>query len=241
MKIINADWPAPKHIKAFTTTRLGGVSQQEYASLNLAQHVGDDKEAVEKNRALLQAEHHLPSPLYWLNQTHSTTIVDFGQQQHTGDACYSDQANQVCIVMTADCLPLLLCDKQGQEIAAIHAGWRGFANGVIANSIKRFNASPDQLLVWLGPCIGKQAFEVGDDVLSAFTSLSAGAKPYFTDKENGKYFFDMAAFAKYYLSTLGVENIYGGDYCTYSNEELFFSYRRDHTTGRMASLIWRED
>lgn len=240
MTTIKADWPAPKNIHACITTRENGFSHTPYDSSNLGEHVGDKIEHVLQNREALQAQLKLTQQPLWLEQTHSTLITDFDGQNTQADACYSNQAHQVCAVMTADCLPLLVCNKDGTEIAAIHAGWRGLVDGVIENSINRFTSTMDQLLVWLGPCISKTHFEVGDDVLTAFMNFDKNSEMHFQKKDNGKYLCDMLNIARQRLMKIGVNNIYASDYCTYANESLFFSYRRDNITGRMASLIWRD-
>lgn len=239
---INADWPALPHIRALTTTRLGGVSQAPYDSLNLAVHVQDDINAVAINRQRLCQQLTLPQPPVWLNQIHSTITVDAAKVTGTpdADAAYTNQPNIVCAVLTADCLPLLVCDKAGTVVSAIHAGWRGLANGVIEASIKALPVNPADLLVWLGPALGPQAFKVGNDVVAAFTAIDPAAIKAFTAIDAQHWLGNLYQLAKMRLNKLGVTHIYGGNHCTYTEADLFYSFRRDNVCGRMASLIWME-
>ena len=237
-EFIYPDWPAPKNVQSISTTRLGGISQGVYAANNLALHVGDDSEKVESNRQRLKTLCALPAEPAWLTQIHSNIVVNSEDALCEADASYSDQKNQVCVVMAADCLPILLCDKNGQQIAAVHAGWRGLLNDVIENSVARFRGSTNDIMVWLGPAIGKEVFEVGNEVYDAFVNRHEAATDFFQSRENNKYLADMVGLAKFRLELAGVSAIYGGQYCTFSDEERFFSYRRDGVCGRMASLIW---
>lgn len=250
------DWPAPANVRALQTTRDGGVSVGAYVSLNLGDHVGDDPVAVVRNRALLRA--HLPSDPVWLRQVHGNIVADADRTVGVpdADAALARQPGKVCAVMTADCLPLLLCDEAGTVVAAAHAGWRGLAGGVVEATVKAMNVAPERLLVWLGPAIGQQAFEVGDEVRQAFmahdpqaanafvpaTALhgqnSQPLTPLPSPLTNNKWLADIYLLARRRLSLLGVERVYGGGLCTYTDAERFYSYRRDQATGRMASLIW---
>jgi len=237
-EFIHPDWPAPKNVRSISTTRLGGFSQGVYKANNLALHVGDEVNAVERNRQRLKTLCSLPAEPAWLTQIHSNIIVNSNDALCEADASYSKQKHQVCVVMTADCLPILLCDQSGQQVAAVHAGWRGLLNNVIENSLARFLGSSKNIMAWLGPAIGKDVFEVGCEVYDAFVERHSEAADLFQLKEDNKYLADMAGLAKFRLNLAGVTAIYGGQYCTFSDEERFFSYRRDGACGRMASLIW---
>ena len=243
LSFIQPNWPAPKNIKAFTTTRVGGVSKIPYDSLNISTHVGDNANAVEKNRALLQQILALPNEPVWLTQTHSTEVVqaELAQPSVNADAAYTYQANIVCAVQTADCLPVLICNHAATFVAAIHAGWKGLGDGIIEKTIKTLNISSNELLVWLGPAIGPNQFEIGNDVYQLFTARDSNAKSCFKKIGTQKWLADIYALAKQRLQSCSVNAIYGGEFCTYTDQERFFSFRRDKTTGRMASLIWIED
>ena len=235
------DWPAAAHVRACTTTRKGGVSQAPYASMNLADHVGDDPLAVAQNRQRLQQRLELPGEPMWLQQVHGTTPVNAVESvaAPSADASWSQQAGVVCAVLTADCLPLLLCDQRGESIAAVHAGWRGLADGVIEQTVAAMPAQADELLAWLGPAIGPQAYTVGDEVRDVFLAHQDQAGLAFKDEADG-WKLDLYLLARQRLAVCGVTAVYGGDRCTLSEPEDFFSYRRDGQTGRMASLIWLE-
>lgn len=241
MQFIQPDWPAPANVKALQTTRLGGVSQGAYASLNLGAHVNDDPIAVAKNRQLLSP--FLPSEPVWLNQVHGLEVIDAAQSTclQDADASFSTKPNVVCVTMTADCLPLLLCDKAGTVVAAVHAGWRGLCDGVIEATVTKMQVPASEVLVWLGPAIGPDAFEVGDDVRARFVSRDNHAENAFR-RHGDKWLCDMYLIARQRLNALGVTAIYGAsvneDFCTYSDKARFFSFRRDQVTGRMASMIW---
>ncbi len=244
MNWLQADWPAPDFVKAGTTLRKGGMSLSPYDSFNLATHVDDELTVVKKNRAILQQSLNVPNALQWLEQTHSTQAVLLPSEEAIpkADAAYTTEKNIVCAVMTADCLPLLITDRQGSCIAAVHAGWRGLYDGIIEATIKKLPVAPESLLVWLGPAIGADVYEVGKEVYDAFT-LSEDVdeiKRTFISVSEEHWLFDLYHMAKLRLNKIGVKQIYGGDRCTLSEEEQFFSYRRDGVTGRMASLIWIE-
>ena len=242
------DWPAPANVRALQTTRAGGVSVGAYAALNLGDHVGDDPAAVARNRALLRAT--LPADPVWLKQVHGNSVADADHAIGVAeaDAALARKPGKVCAVMTADCLPLLLCDEAGTVVAAAHAGWRGLAGGVVEATVKAMNVAPERLLVWLGPAIGPQAFEVGEEVRQAFMAHDPSAAKAFVPRfpitphpsplTAPKWLADIYLLARQRLATLGVERVYGGGQCTYTDAERFYSYRRDQATGRMASLIW---
>lgn len=236
MNWIKAEWPVPDFIKAGTTVRQGGISKAPYDSFNLATHVGDNVSAVMHNRASLE----LPDSPQWLEQTHSTKAVLLPNDDimPKADAAYTLANNTVCAVMTADCLPLLITNKEGTCVAAVHAGWRGLCDGIIESTINKLPVRGESLLVWLGPAIGAAVYEVGEDVYSAFTRHDEAAKLAFNDSRENHWLFDIYTLAKQRLHKLGVKQIYGGDRCSLSEEEHFFSYRRDGITGRMASMIW---
>lgn len=238
LQLIVPDWPAPENIRALQTTRLGGVSDSPYLSLNLGDHVGDEPMRVAANRQRLNAW--LPSEPVWLRQVHGKTVVHVEQASclPQADAAVASSANAVCVVMTADCLPLLICDRAGSRVAAVHAGWRGLQAGVIEAAVAEMQAQPADLLVWLGPAIGPQAFEVGAEVRDAFTQVDAEASNAFVQTGEQKWLADIYLLAKQRLGRMGITAVYGGDLCTYTDSARFFSYRRDGVTGRMASMIW---
>lgn len=244
---ITPNWPVPKHIKCLTTTRQGGLSDSPFDSFNLGVHVGDEISCVEANRLKLMHIANLPSSPQWLSQTHSTTVaqIDKGIIDTThADAVYTQEVNQICAVLTADCLPVLFCSDNGDEIAAAHAGWRGLADGILENTVAKFKTNTDKIMAWFGPAIGPSAFEVGQDVFDAFVGQNAKLVEGFKliddqDHLEPKYIANIYLLAKIKLNALGIINIFGGDYCTVNETELFYSYRRDGKTGRMASLIWK--
>lgn len=239
LQLITPDWPAPKNVKALSTTRHGGVSHGAYASLNLGSHVGDAPEAVEHNRAILGQQ--LPMEPLWLTQVHGTAVVNAACTcpYAEADAAVARHTYKLCTVMTADCLPVLFCDRAGTVVAAAHAGWRGLANGVLEATVKAMNVEGKDLLVWFGPAIGPAHFEVGQDVFEAFTQQDAAAAAAFTRGATpGKWLADLYSLARLRLGKLGVTAFYGGERCTYREAQDFFSYRRDGQTGRMATMIW---
>jgi hypothetical protein len=236
---IRPDWPAPARVRALSTTRSGGVSVSPYDSLNLGVHVGDVPASVAANRAALRDL--LPGEPCWLNQVHGTRVVDAAHPDGVpdADAVVSRSAGAVCVVMTADCLPVLLCDRAGSVVGAAHAGWRGLQGGVIEATVAAMQVSPSEVIAWLGPAIGPTAFEVGDEVRAAFVGDAAVAAAAFQPSATaGKWLADIYLLARQRLQALGVNSISGGDLCTVTDRERFFSYRRDGVTGRMASLIW---
>lgn len=238
---IYPNWPAPGNVRAVSTTRLGGFSVGVYGNNNLAFHVADDPIHVEKNRAHLNEVLSLPAEPQWLTQVHSNRVVDVTDEITEADASYSHGSNSPCLVMTADCLPLLLCDRKGRQVAAVHAGWRGLLNGIIENSLDMFDGDRSDLLAWMGPAISQAAFEVGAEIYEAFVQKHDEARAYFQSIDSGKYMMDLYGLAKQRLNMAGVDAIYGGEYCTYSDKARFFSYRREGECGRMATLIWLDN
>ncbi len=236
------DWPAPNQVRVVITTRHGGHSQGPYGSLNLGDHVGDEPAMVAKNRALLAEKLHLPSEPRWLQQVHGCAVLEGrdGGSGNCADAATTTVAGDVCVVMTADCLPLLLCNRTGTRVAAVHAGWRGLADGVIEAAMAKFSEPGEELLAWLGPAIGPDEFEVGDEVRERFLSENPPDEGAFVANGSGKWLADIYSLARTRLQAVNCGYIGGGDYCTVTEAERFFSYRRDGITGRMASLIWIE-
>ncbi|MCG9094304.1 peptidoglycan editing factor PgeF [Laribacter hongkongensis] len=243
MQNLTAGWPAPARVRTLITTRDGGVSLAPYASLNLGQHVGDDPAAVAENRARLRAC--LPAEPFWLNQVHGIGVqeacADAPDVPPDADAGFTRQPGVVCAVMTADCLPMLLTDRSGSVVAAAHAGWRGLCNGIIEATIARMAVPANDILAWLGPAIGPDAFEVGPEVRAAFMAHDPTAASAFAAIPDGKYLADIYLLARQRLNACGVTEVHGGDACTVTERERYFSYRRDGRTGRMASLIWLAD
>jgi len=242
-EFIVPDWPAPANVRALVTTRHGGVSAGPYASLNLGDHVGDDPAAVAENRRLLRAR--LPAEPVWLKQVHGKQCCDAaacsnakGNPPPEADAAFSRTPGVVCAVLTADCLPILLCDTAGTVVAAAHAGWRGLAAGVIEATVAAMGVPGEDLLAWLGPAIGPRHFEVGGEVRDVFSAHDPQAARAFVARPDGKWLCDIYLLARQRLADLGVCRITSADFCTVRDTQQFFSYRRDGATGRMASLIW---
>nr|WP_294863767.1 peptidoglycan editing factor PgeF [uncultured Pseudogulbenkiania sp.] len=238
---LTADWPAPAKVKTLITTRKGGVSEAPYDSFNLGAHVGDLPEHVSLNRETLRR--FVPEEPAWLNQVHGTRVVNAADVTETppeADASVSRTPDAVCVIMTADCLPVLLTSRDGSVVGAAHAGWRGLCDGVIEATVSAMNEPAANLMAWLGPAIGPDAFEVGAEVRAAFMAHDPAAAQAFTDIGEGKFLGDIYTLARQRLAALGISDVYGGDFCTVIDRERFFSYRRDRTTGRMASLIWIE-
>lgn len=237
------EWSAPVAVRAVVTTRGGGLSAAPYASLNLATHVGDDPSIVARNRQRLrQGSPSLPADPLWLEQVHGTQVIAAESYRipAVADACIARTPGLVCAVLTADCLPLLLCAEDASVVAAVHAGWRGMAAGVIEACVAAMATPPARLLAWLGPAIGPQAYEVGDEVREMFCRQDAAAALAFAPRQSGKWWCDLYLLARQRLAALGVQRVSGGQYCTYSDAARFYSYRRDGVTGRMASCIWLE-
>ena len=243
--LVVPDWPAPRAVRSLLTTRRGGVSRSPYASLNLGDHVGDDRSAVAANRASLRAALAGGGDPLWLEQVHGTRVVNAAAHSPNdpplaADASFSREKGVVCAVMTADCLPVLFCDRAGSTVAAAHAGWRGLAGGVLQNTVAAMKVPPLEIMAYLGPAIGADAFEVGQDVWDAFCLPMPRAEVAFTDIGAGKYLADIYALARLVLQDVGVNQIYGGQHCTVLERDVFFSYRRDGQTGRMVSAVWLE-
>ncbi|MGB1580328.1 MAG: peptidoglycan editing factor PgeF [Nevskiales bacterium] len=241
---IEPNWAAPPKVRALSTTRAGGVSQGVFASLNLGAHVGDEPDAVARNRQWLQSAAGLPATPLWLEQVHGVEVVDAGLAQTTAqplpaDAIVARETGQVCAIMTADCLPVLFASKRGDCVAAAHAGWRGLAAGILARTLSVMDCDPVGVQCWLGPAIGPEAFEVGEEVRQAFVSADASAAACFRSQAD-RWLADLYGLARQQLLGLGVQAISGGEYCSWSDPGRFFSYRRDGQCGRMASLIWLE-
>ncbi|KTT02164.1 peptidoglycan editing factor PgeF [Pseudomonas fulva] len=235
--LLTPDWPAPASVRACVTTRQGGVSLPPFDTFNLGDHVGDDPAAVAQNRLRLSGEFDIQPA--WLKQVHGLAVADADPSRVVeADASWTDRPGIACTVMTADCLPVLFCDQAGTQVAAAHAGWRGLAGGVLEATLDRLDVPPAQVLVWLGPAIGPQAFEVGLEVRDAFTAVHPEAARAFVDgKRPGKLMADIYALARIRLAARGVTAVYGGGLCTVSDER-FFSYRRTPQGGRFASLVW---
>lgn len=236
------DWPLPAGVHALQTTRCGGVSRAPWHSLNLGDHVGDRAEDVAANRALLNAV--LPSQPTWLQQVHGVVVFDAdtavqSTQGPAADAVLSRQPGRVCAIMTADCLPVLFCARNGSVVAAAHAGWRGLRAGVLESTLAAMQVLPSQVTAWLGPAIGPASFEVGAEVRQAFVADDPAAAPAFTAGAGDRYLADLYLLARQRLQRAGVTDIHGGNACTLKEAERYFSYRRDGVTGRMATLIWR--
>ncbi|NRP53340.1 MULTISPECIES: peptidoglycan editing factor PgeF [unclassified Marinobacterium] len=244
MNLIWADWPAPPNIKALCTTRQGGVSSAPFDQLNLGDHVGDDPQAVLDNRQSLLNSLSLVKPAQWLKQVHGVEVVEAysDQQIREADACYTTEPGVACVIMTADCLPVLFTNRSGSKAAAAHAGWRGLAEGVLEQTLSQFD-DPSEVMVWMGPAIGPDAFEVGQEVYDRFVDDLAQSRDAFklSPSHHERWVADIYQLARLRLNRAGVRQIFGGGLCTYTDSERFFSYRRQAQTGRMASLIWIED
>jgi YfiH family protein len=233
-------WPAPASVRAFVTTRPGGVSTGEHASMNLGLSSGDAPGNVAQNRAIVRAL--LPSEPAWLAQAHGTEVADLdapaGPEPPRADAAVTSTPGRVAVVLTADCLPLFFCDRAGRRVAVAHAGWRGLAAGVAENAARAIGVPPDEVLAWMGPAIGPEAFEVGPEVREAFVREDPEARAAFHVHTPGKYLADLYVLARQRLARVGVTNVYGGAFCTWSETERFFSYRRAQKSGRMGAFIW---
>ena len=237
MESLRPGWPAPAPVRALTTTRAGGVSRPPWNAFNLATHVGDTPQHVAANRAALRRRFDLPADPVWLQQVHGARVVEAGAAAEA-DAVWSRTPGQVCAVLTADCLPVLLCDRAGDCVAAAHAGWRGLAAGVLEATVAALPADAADLMAWLGPAIGPDAFEVGDEVREAFVTADARAGAAFRPAGDGRWLADLYGLARLRLAAAGVTRVFGGGLCTFTDRDRFYSYRRDGVTGRMASLIW---
>jgi len=237
-------WPAPKNVTCITTTRANGYSQGKFSSLNLAQHVGDVAADVKRNRKSIIEKLELSDLPIWLNQQHGNKVFELPLAENSrteklhADASFTTQVGVVCAVLTADCLPVMFCDRDGECVAVAHAGWRGLLAGVLENTLHAMPVRRDQTICWLGPAIGPSKFEVGAEVRQQFVDKDSGHVNAFQQKSKGKFLADIYQLAMNTISANGVDAIYGGGYCTYTDKQRFFSYRRDGETGRMASIIW---
>ncbi len=234
--LIQPHWPAPANVKSIQTTRVGGMSRPPYNSLNLGHHVNDNPFHVAQNRQLLNSI--VPTEPVWLNQVHGTHVINAARSHciESADASFTTSINVVCVTLTADCLPILLCDKVGTVVASVHAGWRSLCDGIIEQTVKAMPTT-NALMAWFGPAIGSNAFEVGAEVRQAFIDQDAQAVSAFKAHED-KWLGDLYLIAKQRLQSLGITDVYGETSCTYSNPDQFFSFRRDGNTGRMATMIW---
>ncbi len=239
---ISPDWPAPRMVRALCSLRSGGVSRGAYAGLNLGDHVGDDARAVADNRAALMRAAGLPAAPCWLRQVHGVGVIDAAQWQAgaAADACWTAQPGRVCAVLSADCLPVLFCARDGSRVAAAHAGWRGLLAGVLEACIDAMGTPARDVLAWMGPAIGPESFEVGEEVRARFCAVLPAAQALFTPSAGGRWMADLYGLARLRLRTAGVSAIHGGGWCTLRDPGRFYSYRRDGETGRMASMIWLE-
>jgi YfiH family protein len=249
LQILIPEWPAPPGVRAAFTLRSGGVSAPPFHSLNLGAHVGDDAAAVAENRRRVRAQQRLPQEPAWIEQVHGIEVLDLDLEaqsrghavQKPADAAFTRCAGRVCAVQVADCMPILLTALDGSAVAAVHAGWRGLAAGVLEAIVKGLAVEPARLIAWLGPAIGQAHFEVGEDVRRAFLRHDATAASAFAPNAHGRWQCDLAALARARLAALGVAAVFGGNWCTYADPLRFFSYRRDGRCGRMAAIIWREE
>lgn len=240
LNVIRPNWPAPNHIQAFSTTRQHGFSTACYESLNLASHVGDDENHVIQNRKKLANSLNLSAEPLWLNQVHSNEIIAAAEYKTniSADGCYTTTSQQICTIMTADCLPILLTNTAGTFVMALHAGWRGLANGIIEQGIARAEKFGKEILVWLGPAISQPYYEVGPEVKSIFTQQHLDAQHAFKKSNDDRWLLDIYFIATQKFTRLGINNIYHSQFCTYENDKLFFSYRREGKTGRMTTGIY---
>ena len=242
--LIIPDWPAPPRVQSFFTTRAGGVSTGAYRSLNLGAHVGDEPANVAENRSRLQTL--LPAQPLWLNQVHGSNVIHVDgaslslDRPAAADASVTAQPNVPCAVLVADCLPVLFCADDGSRVGVAHAGWRGLAGGVLERTVDAIGKNPARIIAWLGPAIGPNAFEVGQEVFDTFALAASDDASAFHPiaARPGKYLADIYALARIRLRRMGVTAIFGGNHCTVNEPERFFSYRRDGKTGRMAGVIW---
>lgn len=239
IRFLVPDWPVPSRVRAAVTTRQGGVSTGPYASLNLAAHVGDDPLAVNENRRRIRRALDLPAEPHWLTQVHGNTVAVAGlDRPESADATVVFQPGTVAAVLVADCLPVFLACRDGERVGLAHAGWRGLAAGIVEATIAALAGDPAEVVAWLGPAIGPEAFEVGDDVREAFMSSQPSAADHFTRGRGGRWMADLPGLARQRLLACGVSEVYGGGVCTAADPARFFSYRRDGRTGRMAALTW---
>jgi polyphenol oxidase len=237
---ITPEWPLAGRVEVLSTLRSGGVSDGPYASLNLAAHVGDRPEAVAANRRRLRVAAQLPAEPLWLEQVHGVEVARHAEAEAgvRADAAVAFEPGRVCAVMTADCLPVVLADRDGTRVAVAHAGWRGLLGGVLEATVAELGIAARELHAWLGPAIGPAAFEVGAEVREAFSARAPSSAECFVRNERGRYCADLYRLARLALGAAGVGAVYGGGWCTHRDRERFFSFRRDGVTGRMATLAW---
>ena len=239
-RFLRADWPAPPHVVAGTSLRGQAEEGDPYSDFNLGAHVGDSPQRVAANRERLARELELPVEPRWLRQVHGRHVVSAADAcaEPEADASFTDRLDTVCAVLTADCLPVLFCNSDGTRVGAAHAGWRGLCDGVLEAAVAALDCEPEGLMVWFGPAISQPAFEVGDEVRSAFMSSQPTTEACFRRNTRGRWQADLYALARLRLEGVGVTRIFGGDRCTYREPEAFYSYRRDGRCGRMASLVF---
>ena len=239
---LHAKWPAPPGVHAVTTLRHGlGVSSAPFDHFNLGSRCGDDADAVIENRRQLQAALHLPSPPRWLRQVHGVDVaVEPGFDEPEADAAITATPGTVLAILTADCLPVVLASKTGDDIGAAHAGWRGLCAGVLEATVGAMHTPAQQLIAWLGPAAGPQAYEIGEDVFAAFVQRDPAAAAAFVATRPGHWMVDLYALARQRLQAVGVTAVFGGDQCTISDSARFFSHRRDQRGGRIATLVWQQ-
>jgi YfiH family protein len=235
-----AEWPLPANVRVGWSTRVSGYSSAPFQNHNVAKHVSDIDELVFANRELLRTRLTGTPTICWLNQTHSSTVVSVEEANASEgqDGCYTQQAHIACSVMTADCLPVFMWSVDGHQIAAVHAGWRGLADGILLNALSKFD-HPSRVVCGIGPAISKSFFEVGDDVVSAFSGFSDAEHHFQSTGSVGKYWCDLPKLAEAQLRAVNVRTVYQSDLCTFENSDRFYSYRREGLTGRMANLIWK--
>lgn len=244
VSLLDFEWRTPTGVRSAFTTRLGGVSVAPWDSFNVAAHVGDAPDAVAANRVRLREKLQLPAEPAWLNQVHGAEVVDLDAAPITGvpmtaDASFTRAANRVCVIMVADCLPVLFASRDGQTIGAAHAGWRGLAGGVLENTVRAMGVVPGELSAWLGPAISREHFEVGGDVRDAFVTGDSGTASLFAPNARGRWQADLPGLARRRLAALGVGDVSGGEWCTFADRARFYSHRRDGRGGRLAALVWR--
>lgn len=242
--LLEMNWELPRGVFAACTTRLGGVSKAPWDSFNLATHVGDDHAHVAANRARLRELLALTSEPAWLTQVHGVAVSDLevappSPTPVTADAAVTSLAGAACVVMVADCLPVLFCSRDGQRIGAAHAGWRGLAAGVLERTVAAMGVPASELHAWLGPAISQEHFEVGDEVRETFVTADRAASSRFRMNARGRWQADLGGLARLRLLSLGLTNVSGGNWCTFADRERFYSHRRDGKGGRIAALIWR--
>lgn len=240
---LKPNWNAPAHVHAVTTLRTGGFSRGSYSSFNLADHVGDDHNTVIKNRQQLYEDLKLSHEPLWLKQVHGIEVINWNetlvkQTEYEADASFTQLRHHACVALTADCLPVVICDQKGTIVAAVHAGWKGILSGVIEATVKKMGVPGESLIAWMGPAIGPEAFEVDEDVRDKFIQVEQQAEEAFKPGKPGKWFGDIFLLGKQQLNRVGVNSVFGGYHCTYKQTDQFFSVRREKETGRMATLIW---